>query len=264
MDHLRTELAPISTAAWAEINAEATRVLKQRLAARRLIDFTGHDDWSFSSVPRGRVGTVQTGDVTVSTREVIRVVELRVDFTMSRSEIDAVDRGASDFDTAAVIAAAVAAAKAEDSLVFDGNEGAGIVGIASCSSHPAVDLRSGLISAVAEAVEVLRSASVAGPHALAVGDDVWVDLVAGSDRGYPVMSHLDLLIDGPVVWAPSMTGALLVSQRGGDFAIESGQDWSIGYDSHSSEEVRLYLQESATVVVNTPEAAVRITGSADR
>lgn len=264
MDHLRKELAPISTAAWSEINEEATRVLKQRLAARRLVEFHDHDDWSLSAVPRGRVGVEQLGEVRISPREVTRVVELRVDFTLRRAELDAADRGATDMDTSAVIEAAVAAAKSEDTLVFDGNQPTGIVGVANCSSHPVIDVGNGVIEAVAEAVEVLRSASVAGPHALAVGGDLWVGLVAGSDRGYPLISHLDLLIDGPVVWAPSLTGALLISQRGGDFSIEAGQDWAIGYDSHDGEEVNLYLQESLTVVVNTPEAAVRLTGTVDR
>ncbi len=262
MDHLRTQLAPISDVGWAQITEEATRVLHERLAARRLVEYDCHDDWTFSAVPRGRVESLGSDSVALDRRTVTPVVELRADFAMSRSELDAADRGAPDMDTATVIAAAAAAADAEDSLVLQGKSEAGIVGIAEASSHPVVQLDSGVIAAVAESVEVLRLASVAGPYALAVGADLWVGLQAGSDRGYPLMSHLGLLLDGPVVWAPSLTGALLLSQRGGDFAIEAGQDWSIGYDSHDAESVHLYLQSSATVVVNTPEAAVRIGGSA--
>ena len=120
----------------------------------------------------------------------------------------------------------------------------------------------GIIAAVAGGIEALRDASVAGPYALALGPDLWVQAMAGSDRGYPVMSHLKLLLEGAEpVWAPSLDGALLVSRRGGDFAIRAGQDWSIGYDSHDAVEVNLYLQESLTVLVNTPEAAVRIAGA---
>ena len=53
-----------------------------------------------------------------------------------------------------------------------------------------------------------------------------------------------------------MRGAVVVSLRGGDFLYESGQDLSIGYDSHDEANVRLYLEESFTFVVATPEAAV--------
>jgi uncharacterized linocin/CFP29 family protein len=48
------------------------------------------------------------------------------------------------------------------------------------------------------------------------------------------------------------------SLRGGDFVFESGQDLSIGYESHDSEEVRLYLEESFSFHVATPEAAVAL------
>ncbi len=41
MNHLYRELAPISDAAWQEIEKEATRTLKTTLAARKLVDFVG-------------------------------------------------------------------------------------------------------------------------------------------------------------------------------------------------------------------------------
>ena len=45
--------------------------------------------------------------------------------------------------------------------------------------------------------------------------------------------------------------------RGGDFLFESGQDLSIGYDSHDSETVQLYLEESFSFRVATAEARSR-------
>ena len=38
MNNLHRELAPISDAAWAEIEEEATRTLKRYLAGRRVVD----------------------------------------------------------------------------------------------------------------------------------------------------------------------------------------------------------------------------------
>jgi uncharacterized linocin/CFP29 family protein len=40
--------------------------------------------------------------------------------------------------------------------------------------------------------------------------------------------------------------------------FESGQDLSIGYESHDRETVQLYLQESFSFHVATPEAAVAL------
>lgn len=262
MDHLLRSQAPITEVGWQQITEEAARVLRQRLAGRRLLEFSATGDWAESAVGLGRVERITATDqVAVASRRVQSLVELQVDFDVSRDELAAADRGATDMDTAPIIQAAQRAATAEDTLVFTGDSAAGVPGVAAVSPHPVVSSDKGLLSAVAEAVELLRDASVAGPYALGVGPELWVELVAGSDRGYPLLSHLQLMLDGPIVWAPSLEGALLVSQRGGDFEIRAGQDWSVGYLSHDQESVRLYLQENFTVLVNTPEAAVRIAGA---
>jgi uncharacterized linocin/CFP29 family protein len=54
-------------------------------------------------------------------------------------------------------------------------------------------------------------------------------------------------------------GAVVVSQRGGDFLLEVGEDLSIGYQEHRADAVDLYLLESFTFRVATPEAAVALT-----
>ena len=77
--------------------------------------------------------------------------------------------------------------------------------------------------------------------------------------GYPLLDHLRKIIDGPLVWSPGVEGAVVVSQRGGDFLLRSGEDLSIGYDSHDAEAVELYLVESFSFRVATPEAAVALT-----
>ena len=57
---------------------------------------------------------------------------------------------------------------------------------------------------------------------------------------------------------PAWTARWSLSLRGGDFVFESGQDLSIGYDSHDADVVRLYLEESFSFHVATPEAAVTL------
>jgi hypothetical protein len=74
--------------------------------------------------------------------------------------------------------------------------------------------------------------------------------------GYRVYDHVVRLLDGPAIWAPAIDGAVVLSLRGGDFEIVVGQDISIGYLDHTTESVRLYLQESFTFRVHTGEAAV--------
>ena len=74
-----------------------------------------------------------------------------------------------------------------------------------------------------------------------------------------MLDHLRQILGGPVVWAPGVQGAVVLSMRGGDFVLDCGQDLSIGYLSHDAEHVELYFVESFTFSVYTTEASVSIT-----
>jgi uncharacterized linocin/CFP29 family protein len=114
---------------------------------------------------------------------------------------------------------------------------------------------------VADAVSRLRTSGVNGPYAIALGPRCYAGLTKTTVGGYPVMEHVRRLLDGPIVWAPGVDGAVVLSQRGGDFELAVGQDFSLGYLEHSAAKVRLYLQESFTFRVLSPEAAVPLSYS---
>ena len=78
------------------------------------------------------------------------------------------------------------------------------------------------------------------------------------DGGYPVLNVVRKLVDGPLVWAPAVNGAVVLSLRGGDFELTIGRDMSIAYQSHTDTSVRLYLVETMAFRVLTPEAAVAL------
>lgn len=95
MNNLKRELAPISSAAWEEIDEEATRVLKLKLAGRKLVDFVGPLGPTGAAVNTGRRERLDKGpvaDVEASRRQVLPLVELRAYFDLSREEMDAVER----------------------------------------------------------------------------------------------------------------------------------------------------------------------------
>jgi uncharacterized linocin/CFP29 family protein len=103
---------------------------------------------------------------------------------------------------------------------------------------------------------------IAGPYGLALGREQYRMVVETAEHGgYPLLDHLRKILEGPIVWAPGVRGACVISLRGGDFLFESGEDLSIGYDAHDHESVRLYLEESFSFRVATPEAAVALTPS---
>jgi uncharacterized linocin/CFP29 family protein len=114
-------------------------------------------------------------------------------------------------------------------------------------------------NAVARAVEQLLSSGVKGPYGLALGREQYRRVVETAEHGgYPLLDHLRKILEGPIVWAPGVEGAVVLSMRGGDFVFESGQDLSIGYLSHDAAVVALYLEESFSFHVATAEAAVAL------
>ncbi len=263
-DHLRCELAPISAKAWGQIEDEATRTLKSYLAGRPLIDVSGPHGWGHSSYSLGRVEPVAAPreGVDAKLRQVQPLVELRTPFEVPFSSIDAADRGAPDADWQSVVDGAQRAALAEDRAIFHGYPAGGIAGLVPSSPHEEVaigDDYADYPGYVAPAVVKLKGAGVQGPYALALGPVCYTGVIETTeDGGYPVFEHLKSILGGPVVWAPAVDGAVVVSLRGGDYELVIGQDFSIGYSSYTADAVQLYLEESITLVVLSDQASVRL------
>jgi uncharacterized linocin/CFP29 family protein len=264
MNHLLRELAPVSDTAWSAIEEEAATRLRAFLAARKLVDFTGPLGWTTSAVNLGRVSApddAPADGVQARVREVLPLVELRTPFELSRDVIEEVDRGAPDPNLDAVVEAAQRAALAEDRAVLHGYAASGIVGITDATPHEPLatpDDYEQFPTAIARAIAVLRDAGVGGPYALALGPQPYTNVIETTYGGYPVLNHVRLLLDGPVVWAPAVACAVVLSVRGGDFELTVGEDLSVGYLAHDAERVQLYLEESLTFRALTPEAAVEL------
>ncbi|MEU8132741.1 family 1 encapsulin nanocompartment shell protein [Streptodolium elevatio] len=266
MNNLHRELAPISDAAWAEIEDEARRTFTLHLAGRRVVDLAGPSGTGLAAVGTGHLKPLGSpGDgVQAFSREARHVVELRVPFTLDRQAVDDVLRGSADSDWQPVKDAARTMAIAEDRAVFEGWADAGITGIRTGADTPSVALPPRVEDypdAVSRALTALRLAGVGGPYALLLGADAYTAVNETSNHGYPVREHVArVLAGGEIVWAPALKGAVLLSTRGGDFTLHLGQDLSIGYESHDAGSVRLYLTESLTFSLYSPEAAVALTG----
>ena len=265
MNHLLRSLAPISDDGWRQLDEEARERLVPALAARKLVDFSGPHGWEHSATNLGRVTPLATAPcdgVTARQRRVLPLVELRAELSVSIEELRDLDRGAPDADLSELDAAAHQIAVAENKAVFHGLADASIVGIADASPHDATALgerADDYPRPVAGAVQQLLNAGIAGPYALALGSEQY-QLVAQTAEhgGYPLFDHLHEILDGPIVWTPGVAGAVVLSTRGSDFLFESGQDISIGYESHDADAARLYLEESFAFRVATPEAAVAL------
>jgi uncharacterized linocin/CFP29 family protein len=267
MNNLHRELAPISDAAWSEIEEETSRTIKRYLAGRRVVDVQGPGGMALSAVGTGHLRNVAApGDgILARQRDVKPLVELRVPFELDRQQIDDVERGAEDSDWQPAKDAARLLAFAEDRAIFQGYAAAGIGGIREGTSNPVLTLPGdvrGYPDVIAQALSQLRLEGVNGPYSVVLGADAYTALSETSDHGYPVLQHIKALVDGDIIWAPAINGAFVMTTRGGDFALHIGEDVSIGYLSHDDQKVRLYLQETFTFLLLTTEASVALAADA--
>jgi uncharacterized linocin/CFP29 family protein len=265
LSHLLREHAPVTRTGWELLDSEARERLAPALAARRLVDFAGPRGWEHSATNLGRteqVADVPEEGVAARRRLVLGLVELRVPFSVARSELDDADRGAVDIDLDALDQAALRIARAENAAVFHGWSAAGIAGIIGASTHDRIQLGEDCERYprhVAKAVDSLRAAGIDAPYGLALGPDAHTRVLETSEHGgYPLLEHLREIVGGPIVWAPAVRGGAVLSMRGGDFLFDSGEDLSIGYERHDADAVRLYLEESFSFRVVTPDAAVAL------
>ncbi|QMU69466.1 family 1 encapsulin nanocompartment shell protein [Streptacidiphilus sp. P02-A3a] len=263
MNNLHRDLAPISAAAWAEIEEEARRTFKRHIAGRRVVDVQGPDGTTLSAIGTGGLREISAPGhgVTARLHELQPVVELRIPFTVERDAVDSVERGAKDADWQPVKDAARRAAFAEDRLIFDGFPEAGIGGVRPGASHPPLPLPEDprdYAEAVSRALTALRLAGVGGPYTLLLSADAYTAVSETVDQGFPILTHLSRLLDGEIIWAPALDGAVLLSTRGGDYELHLGQDLSIGYRSHDTAVVELYLQETLTFRLYTDEAVISL------
>ena len=265
MNNLHRELAPISDAAWAQIEQEVARTFRRHLAGRRVVDVElAESGRECSAIGTGHLKALKAPQEGVIARQriVMPLVELRVPFDLSREAVDDVERGADDADWQPAKDAAEQLAYAEDRAIFLGYAAAGIRGLREGTSNPVLTLPAKAMEypdAIAAALKQLKLAGVDGPYAAVLGAEAYTALQEANDKVYPVLNHIQRLVGSDnIIWAPAIEGAYVLSTRGGDFELNLGTDLSIGYLSHTDAKVRLYLEETLTFRLLTAEAVVAV------
>jgi uncharacterized linocin/CFP29 family protein len=250
--------APIAAEVWTTLEADVRDALKQHMVGRRVVDFDGPHGLAHAAL---NLGSLESRDIaegaSTGLRSVLPLLEVRVPFEIARAAFDARERGAPELDDDPALDAARRLAELEDRAIFYGLEAAGIRGLLAASTQPRIpigtDARS-CIDAVARALLALDEAAVDGPYAVILGDAAYRRLAAGPE--YPPLRQLRELVGGHVLHSRVLRGGLVVSLRGGDVTFCVGQDAAIGYSSHDAARVSLYLVESFTFLVSSPEVIV--------
>ncbi|MGE4266850.1 MAG: family 1 encapsulin nanocompartment shell protein [Deferribacterales bacterium] len=260
MNFLRKEFAPISEEAWKEINRQAKDTLMANLSSRKFVDVDGPKGLDFSAVSLGRLflPKAQKGAVKYGISTILPLIEIRTPFSLGLWELDNIERGAKDINLDPLTEAAKQTATFEETAVYHGFKEGGISGINQLNVQKvAISLdKDSVTDAVTEALAMMRKEGVAGGANLVVNQELWKFLAhvfPGGTLGDTIKNQ----IGGSIIYSGFVDGAVLVSARGGDAELTVGQDFAIGYTSHDSDNINLFVTESFTFRVVNPEGFIR-------
>ncbi len=263
MNLLKRELAPLTDDAWAEIDEQAGRMLRNLLTARRFADVSGPHGPDFAAVSTGRMKLEdgkRFGIEHFGLRETRPLVEVRIPFELNIWELDNASRGARDVDLEPLEKAAVSFAGFEEGLLYAGAAEAGVPALFDALDHEPVRCKSDpepFLGGVAEAVSRLKASAVDGPYALVLDPTMWTTIYSYV-HGRPLEEHLRYLLNGPILLSAHTLSPFVISLRGGDLELVLGQDAAIGYQRRTDETVELFMTESLTFRVLDGSAAIKL------
>lgn len=263
MDILKRSLAPIFPDAWDEIDEQARIALKGVLTGRKVVDVTGPLGWKCDAISEGTLSLVESSpveNVNYGIRESLPLVEIRVPFVLSMWDVDNISRNSKTVDFTPLIEAARKAALFEDTAIFQGLEAAGILGLEIEADNDSIEFGlddESILTAIVDGMTVLNERSMEAPYALVCSLPLWKKIKT-SAKGYPLLKRVkDALGDDcRIVLSPQYETSMLVSMKEGNNELVIGQDFSIGYQSHTNTEVCFYITETFTFRVLAPESIV--------
>jgi uncharacterized linocin/CFP29 family protein len=265
MNLLKKELAPLTDAAWKEITECVKSVKKNYLTARKVVDIDGPHGMDHAAASTGRLAlprTTKKDGINYGIREVLPLIEVRKPFELDIWELDNIERGAMDIDLDTLEEATKQITRFEENVVYKGLKTVGIKGLENSTFYPMTlmgDKVENLLKLIGEQLNKLRANNVEGPYSMILTEKLWLEIINIS-HGYPVISRLKDILGGQVFVNDHTDKSYLLSERGGDYELTLGQDLSVGYDSHTSRKVKLFLTESFTFRVLSPEAVIVFSG----
>lgn len=260
MNFLRKELAPVSAEGWTEIEKVAAEALKAALSGRKFVTVDGPHGLDYAATSHGRLNTSPDSagsNVRFGVHLVQPLVEARIPFSLNIWELDNLARGAKDVDFDPVVDACVEIAGFEDNAIFSGFAPGCIKGLLEVA-EPQVSMTmepNAILETLSAGLTHLVQHGIASTGHFVVGPKMWNFLARGVHGG-TLRSLVKKTIGGEVILSQAFDGAMLVAGRDGDAILTIGQDFAIGYQSHTTKEVNLYIMESFTFRMLTPEAMI--------
>lgn len=263
MDILKKELAPLTDEAWNEIESKAKEVFKTHLSARKVIHVKGPLGWDYTALTEGRLTNIEgkDGEVYTGIYEVKPLIETRINFELSKWEIDNLIRGAKDIDLAPLEDAAKKSALFEENTLYNGYKSANIQGLQPSSTNKVIPLGNNgteIMESISQGMLILRLAFANKPYTLVAGKEAWIR-INREIQGYPLSKRIKDLLGSQIIYSEIVDGALLLPYDHEDLEMTIGNDFSIGYEASDEKIIQLFITESFTFRILDSKLIIKFT-----
>ena len=262
MEILNRTNAPFSSGVWSVIDDTMSEFLSKRLSLRGVVDFKDQYTYETDAVSTKQLKTISDKKgLCISTREPIKMVEIKKSFKLSNDVLEQIKRGIEEFEDGELANAANEFAAVENNMILEGLKEAGFSGIANDPEVKSIDVKStkDILSSVAKSLGIFNKDFVDGGFKLVLSSTTMAKLYTEFFDGISVKTKLDDILGSGAIVVNEDIGddrAMLVSQRGGDFEFYSGLDLSVGFEKADKDSVELFLIQTCALRILSPEAAI--------
>lgn len=255
--------APFGDRVWEEMDKAVVEAAKGQLTGRRLLHTISPDGLGLKTLPFRDTpvpGKTVEG-VTVTSSCMIPVAMIQSEFSLSARDVAAFEESGVPLDVNQVVKAALAVARQEDQLIFEGFQPLGTAGLLNTPGVRSTKLRpwsqpGDAVADIINAVTELDRAGFPGPYSLALTPASYNHLF----QLYPhseltELEHVRQIAADLVVKAPAIPGGGVLIDTSGPYAsIVLGQDMATSFTGPGPARYEFAVIESLALWVQVPEA----------
>ena len=258
--YLGREDAPFGDEIWSKLDEAVVSIARSRLSGRKLLDIEGPYGLELKSVPLVDKIISENGAKLLSA-DILPVPMIETLFSLGTRDLATFEESGFSLDVEAVAQAAMAAAAAEDTLIFEGNKGLGVQGLLTAVGARSIKLGNWdeigtAANDVIKAVSALDAAGFHGPYMLALTPGLYNLLYRLYPQGYQIeMQHVESVVGSGIVKAPGIKKGGVLIATGKQFAsIVIGQDMMTGFVGPDNSVLGFNITESLVPWIKVPES----------
>jgi len=254
--------APFGASVWEALDAAMIHAAKSQLTGRRLLDIEGPYGLGLKAVPLADavVTPGKDGAPDIAASKSIPMALVRATFTVAARDLASFEREGMALDQAAVAQAAMACARLEDDLIFNGSKALAVPGLLGAAASKvqlsAWENEGDAAADFIKAVTALDDSGYHGPYVLALAPRRYNLLFRRYRQGNQTeMQHVQSIVSDGIFKAPILKDGGVLLNSGKAFAsIVLGQDMMLGFIGPSEGDLEFSISESLALRIRQPKA----------